>query len=224
LTIAATAFAMPVAAQAPAPTTAFDGAYVGTATPEGGGRAQLMCGTITSVNMTITDGQVVIHETFFNGGGADFRGSVDAAGEVTASRYTKAYSEFSSVSGTIHDKAFAGHRVIGQGRICYFSVQMQKAPPPTMPFDGDYVGVSRESSGGGADCPPNGIPVTLIIRNSVVTGGTWQGNVNRQGALVMRNRLTTQVEGQIDGQGIIRAQGSNAAGCAITFVWRKQAG
>jgi hypothetical protein len=93
-----------------------------------------------------------------------------------------------------------------------------------MPFDGDYIGVSRESSGGGPECPPKDVPATLVIRNSVVAGGTWQGNVNPQGTLVMRNRLTTRTDGQIDGQGIIRAQGSNAAGCTITFVWRKQPG
>ena len=37
LTIAACVLALPVAAEAPAPTTAFDGQYVGTATLTGGG-------------------------------------------------------------------------------------------------------------------------------------------------------------------------------------------
>jgi hypothetical protein len=87
-----------------------------------------------------------------------------------------------------------------------------------MPFDGDYVGVSRESS-----CLANGVPVTLIIRNSVVTGGSWQGNVNAQGVVVMGNRLAPRVDGQIDNQGIIRARGSSSdGGCTVTFVWRKR--
>jgi hypothetical protein len=90
-------------------------------------------------------------------------------------------------------------------------------PPPTMPFDGDYVGVLRESS-----CQANRVPGALIIRNSIVTGGGWQGNVNPQGVLVIRNERATQVEGQIDGQGVIRGQGRNAAGCAISWIWRKQ--
>ena len=86
--------------------------------------------------------------------------------------------------------------------------------------DGDYVGVSRESS-----CLANGVPVTLSIRNNVVTGGSWQGNVNPQGVVVMGNRLALRVDGQIDRQGIIRAQGSSSdGGCPVTFVWHKQSG
>jgi len=40
----------------------------------------------------------------------------------------------------------------------------------------------------------------------------------------MGNRLAPRVDGKIDSQGIIRAQGSDAAGCTFTFVWRKQSG
>jgi hypothetical protein len=102
-------------------------------------------------------------------------------------------------------------------------VHMGPLPAPTMPFDGDYIGVSRETSDGGPECPPKAVPATLGIRNSVVVaGGSWQGNVSPQGALVMRKRLTTPTEGQIDNQGVIRARGRNDAGCTITFVWRKQ--
>ena len=64
------------------------------------------------------------------------------------------------MSGTIHDKVFTGQRLVAQ---CYWSVQMQIAPPPTMPFDGDYVGVSKESS-----CLANGVPAPLTIWNGVV--------------------------------------------------------
>ena len=103
---------------------------------------------------------------------------------------------------------------------CAYQLVWQKVPPPTMPFDGDYVGVSRESS-----CLADGVPVTLIIRNSVVIGGSWQGNVNPQGAVVMGTRLAPRVDGQIDGQGIIRAQGTSSYGeCNVRFVWRKQLG
>jgi hypothetical protein len=52
LVIAASGVAMPVAAQAPAPTTtAFDGKYVCSATPA---RGHLLCGAIISEEMTIT--------------------------------------------------------------------------------------------------------------------------------------------------------------------------
>jgi hypothetical protein len=93
---------------------------------------------------------------------------------------------------------------------------------PAMPFDGDYVGVSRESS-----CLANGVPAPLLIWNGIVRsdGGSWQGNVNPQGVVVMGNRLAPRVDGQIDRQGMIRAQGSSSdGGCTITFVWRKQSG
>jgi hypothetical protein len=80
VTIAAFALTMPAAAQAPTPAmTGFDGKYIGTATISGG-RATA-CRTITSVDMTITGGQVVIHQSNFNGGTAIFRGSVNAGGE-----------------------------------------------------------------------------------------------------------------------------------------------
>ena len=103
---------------------------------------------------------------------------------------------------------------------CSYLMTWQKVPPPTMPFDGDYVGVSRESS-----CLANAVPVTLIIRNSAVTGGSWQGNVNLQGVVVMGNHFAPRVDGQIDKQGILRAQGSSTnGGCTVTFVWRKQSG
>jgi hypothetical protein len=89
-----------------------------------------------------------------------------------------------------------------------------------MPFDGDYVGASRESS-----CLVSGALVTLAIRNSVVSGGSWQGNVNPQGVVVMGNRVAPRVDGQIDKQGILRAQASSSdGGCTVTFVWRKQSG
>jgi hypothetical protein len=122
---------------------------------------------------------------------------------------------WSRFDGRIDSQGTVRGRATG---FCSYLLVWQKAPPPTMPFDGDYVGVSRESS-----CLANGVPVTLTIRNGVVTGGSWQGNVNPKGVLVMGNGLAPRVDGQIDSQGIIRAHGSSSAGgCTVTFAWRKQ--
>src|SRR5271169_2314047 len=79
------AVAVPAAtssAQGPA-APAFDGRYVGTAANTVG-RTSDSCATLTSVRMTITGGQVIIHEIQFDGGSLTFRGSVNAAGEVSA--------------------------------------------------------------------------------------------------------------------------------------------
>jgi hypothetical protein len=66
---AAVALTLPALAQTLAPTaTVFDGKYVGSATITGG-RVSDYCATITSVEMTIKGGQVVIHDQ-----GGTFRG------------------------------------------------------------------------------------------------------------------------------------------------------
>jgi hypothetical protein len=225
ITIAACALAVSAAAQAPAPTTtAFDGKYVGTATV-GRGRATTTCWAIDSMNMTITGGQVVIHAIRSTGNEPTLRGSVNTAGEVSASLQGSKY--FHSMSGTIHDKAFTGQRLVAQ---CYWSVQMQIAPPPTMPFDGDYIGISggpsKTTSATGAQCGQSGVPDTLTIWNGIVQSDydAWRGTVSPQGVLVMQHRGATRADGQIDGQGTIRAQGTNSAGCAYTWSWRKQSG
>jgi hypothetical protein len=107
---------------------------------------------------------------------------------------------------------------------------MVPRPPATMPFDGEYIGVSggssKAASAPGAECPPSGVPYPLTIWNGIVRSdeAAWQGTVSPQGALVMQHRGATRVDGQIDDQGLIRAQGKNATGCAITFLWRKQSG
>jgi len=222
------ALAIQAAAQAPAPTTtAFDGIYIGTATTASG-RAALSCARITSVDMTITGEQVVIHEALFTGGRWTFQGSVNAAGEISTAWYKKVGLPDSptvdSLVGKIEDKVFVGQHL--HGYWCRWGVHMAPPPAPTMPFDGDYIGVSRESSNTASNaCPPNAIPATLIIRNGIVRGGTWQGNVNPQGVVVVGNRLAPRVDGQIDSQGTIRAQGSSSnGGCTVSFVWRKQSG
>jgi len=90
-----------------------------------------------------------------------------------------------------------------------------------MPFDGDYIGASKETtaSASGAECPPKGVPADLMIRGGVVLG-YWQGVVDPQGVLVVQDRYI-RVEGQIDSHGTIRAQGTNTAGCVRTFAWQK---
>jgi hypothetical protein len=64
---------MPAASQAPSPaTTGFDGRYVGTATVTGGGHAGENCFPILYADMTISGGQVVIHEIQYRGGTVSF--------------------------------------------------------------------------------------------------------------------------------------------------------
>jgi hypothetical protein len=213
LTIAACAPAAPAGVRATAPTTSeFDGKYIGNATQSGGWAD---CPTMTSVYMAITGGQVVIHETFFNGSERTYHGSVNAAGEILALFQT---ATMDILSGTIHDKGFAGHHLVGKW--CDWSLKMAPAPTPTMPFDGVYIGVSRESRSSKAGCSPSGVPGALTIRNSVALG-RWQGTVSRQGILSLRSPNGTPGDGQIDRQGIIRGQDASAVGCSSIWVWRK---
>jgi hypothetical protein len=67
--------------------------------------------------MTITGGQVVIHETHPDGAGSTYRGSVNAAGELSASHESEAgRRRIFIVSGTIREKKFTGQRLLGVGR------------------------------------------------------------------------------------------------------------
>jgi hypothetical protein len=112
-------------AQEPAAPTAFDGKYAGTATLTRG----VICAAIKSVDMTITGGQVVIHELHPDGAGPTYKGSVNAAGELSAFHESKVgRGRISTVSGTIHDKVFTGQRLIGGGRNagCSYSFQMAR--------------------------------------------------------------------------------------------------
>jgi hypothetical protein len=120
---------------------------------------------------------------------------------------------------------------------------MVPRPPPTMPFDGDYRGVSREVSDSGSNdhrgylhalTPPRSLTITNGV---VVTPGAqwWEGNVSPQGAVVLRNPKFTRVDAQIDPQGTIRgvysgeippdllAQiGGDGTNCIVKFVWQKE--
>lgn len=127
--------------------TAFDGKYVGTGTVTGGGRTD-NCYPILNADMTITGGQVVIHETQSDGATVTFGGSLNAAGEVSGSFCRRGLAACTRLAGTIHDKVFEGSQA--HGYWCYFNVRMAAAPAHTTPFDGWYRGVSREVSDGGS--------------------------------------------------------------------------
>jgi hypothetical protein len=107
---------------------------------------------------------------------------------------------------------------------------VQDPAPTTTAFDGTYAGVSREGSAYMKDVPNRycgggrGVPVPLTITNGVInytSGSGWEGIVNPQGGLVMRNSRSSRIDGQIDSQGIIRAQVSGT-GCVVKLIWQKQ--
>ena len=109
---------------------------------------------------------------------------------------------------------------------CSYQMVWRKVPASTTAFDGEYFGVSRESSRTasppGAECPPNTVPAPLTITNGVVLG-LWEGSISPQGAVVMRNPKFSRVDAQIDRDGTIKGQYGDSAR-TVTFVWRKQSG
>ena len=109
-------------AQGPAPPTAFDGKYVGTATVTGG-KYPLTCVATSAMDMTITNGQVLIHADNAGQPAASkltFQGSVNTAGEISASTA----GGRRTVTGAIHDKVFTGQRLIETS--CHYTIQMVK--------------------------------------------------------------------------------------------------
>jgi hypothetical protein len=206
---AACAVALPAVAQAPAPTTIFDGTYFGVSrtfeedsTPFRPGATWTRYCPQPSPPAMLTIGNGTAKA-------GKLEGSVSPQGVLVMRDFWSRFDGQIDSRGTVRGRTTSG---------CSYLLVWQKVPPPTMPFDGDYVGVSRESS-----CRANRVPGALIIRNSVVTGGGWQENVNPRGVLVMQNRGAMRVDGQIDSQGIIRAQGSSSdGGCTVTFVWQKK--
>lgn len=99
----------------------------------------------------------------------------------------------------------------------------------TSTFDGTYRGVSITVAKYGASnpyregrCPPPSRPrpATLRIANGVVRGGPFEGTIASDGALKMRAENAFVVEGRIDGQGSLRAQGSGGY-CVWSYVWQK---
>ena len=103
--------------------------------------------------------------------------------------------------------------------------------PLTTAFDGIYAGVSgvsTRSQPGSRNryCRQPGIPSRLTIRGGVIqpTGGDgWQGTVDPQGGLVIRDLRGRRVNAQIDPSGTIKGYYPGPT-CLTTFVWRKQSG
>jgi hypothetical protein len=220
-----------VGAQAPAlTTTAFDGAYVGTATLTLS-HGVVGCYSIRMVDMMITGGQVVIHEIHLDGAGPTYRGSINAAGEVSASYQSKGYA-FSAVSGTVHEKVFTGQRLNGTGVFgCQYSFALQKAPVAMTAFDGTYAGISRtseataEPTGG---CVPNGPPPPLTIVSGIART-LWgrpaqaEGYVSPEGILFMRAPNGYGFDGRIDDKGTITGRFARAGGaCSYQMVYQKK--
>src|SRR5215472_5541176 len=204
LMIAACAMATPAAAQA-STTTAFDGTYLGVSnTFEGdidtGRTSARYCPQFSrSPTLSIVNG---IART------GPYEGSVDAQGVLVMRSFWSHFDGRIDAQGTVRARSTSG---------CSYQFVWQKVPAPTMPFDGDYVGVSLESTGRSPQCPSNGVPPTLIIRNSAVLGDFWGGSVSQQGNLVIQTPRGMPVRGQIDNQGVIRVQGGNS-GCTVILV------
>jgi hypothetical protein len=97
-------------AQAASP---FDGRYAGTATALPGPHGASNCNTIKGMDMTVASGGVVIHEIAFNGGVISYTGTVNAAGEVSASHTRQRVeagepSNLWTITGSIRNNAFYG--------------------------------------------------------------------------------------------------------------------
>jgi hypothetical protein len=213
LTSAAWVLATPVAAQTPtSTTTAFDGTYFG------------MSRTFEEATVPSHEGRTWTHFclpygppatlTIVNGiaRAGKSEGSVSPQGVLVMRDF------WNHFDGRIDSQGIVRGRSTGP---CAYQLVWQKAAAPTLPFDGDYIGVSRESSGIG--CPPSAVPGTVIIRDGVALR-QWQGTVSPQGILSLRTLYGTQVDGRIDSQGNMRGQGTSASGCTNIWVWRKQPG
>jgi hypothetical protein len=106
----------------------------------------------------------------------------------------------------------------------------------TSNFDGTYTGgtiqsISKEKeldvAGGNAPtyCPNNGAAPPVTIRNGLAQFQalnlyTFQGYVTPQGHLKMDSGKGQAIEGQIDDQGVLRAQGLGA--CTYSATWIKR--
>ena len=95
----------------------------------------------------------------------------------------------------------------------------------TNAFDGTYRGVSLtvEKYGGAvARCPAPSSPTPpmLTIANGMARAGGFEGAVTPQGMLRLKSERAFVVEGQIDPQGSVQAQGSGTL-CVWNYVWQK---
>ena len=106
-----------------------------------------------------------------------------------------------------------------------------QGPAPTTAFDGSYAGVAAVSTrthpgSGKTHCRAQKTPSPLTISNGVIqpTGGDgWNGTVNPQGGLIMRDLRGRRVNAHIDPSGTIRGEYPGTS-CRTTFEWRKQPG
>jgi hypothetical protein len=95
-------------------------------------------------------------------------------------------------------------------------------------YDGTYNGISNTATSGRC-IPPTSVPRPLTIQNGAaefaygLTGSVpFQGDVDAQGNLKMRNRGGGVVfVGTINASGKISG-GSSASLCTIMYVWQKQ--
>jgi hypothetical protein len=113
----------PVSAQ-----SAFDGSYKSTAISSSGGRGTQNCATINSMTMTINGGRAVVRETQANGVVLTYQGTVNSAGEVSATfqpqgNQSDIGSRAFSVTGAIQGSTFTGHRMHD---VCSSAITMMK--------------------------------------------------------------------------------------------------
>ncbi len=96
-------------------------------------------------------------------------------------------------------------------------------------FDGTYRGVSISVAKYSAynpyrqgRCPPPARPrpPMLNIANGTARAGAFEGTVTPEGVLRLKTEQAFVVEGRIDAQGNVQAQGSGAH-CVWSYVWQK---
>jgi hypothetical protein len=106
-------------------------------------------------------------------------------------------------------------------------VAAQAPAPTTTAFDGTYTGQrtleSTMTSHSTRQCPPSGPTAPLKIVNGVARtawGGTAEGSVTPQGALVLHAPNGAKIEGQIDSRGTVTGRLTSA--CSYQVVWQKK--
>ena len=108
------------------------------------------------------------------------------------------------------------------------ALPLAAAAQGTNAFDGTYRGVSltvAKNNGNnpyreGRCPPPAPTPPTLRIAHGEVHAGPFHGAVSPEGVLRMNTERAFVVEGRIDGQGNVQAQGSGAY-CVWNYAWQK---
>jgi hypothetical protein len=113
----------PVSAQ-----SVFDGSYKSTAISGSAGRGTQNCATINSMTMTISGGRAVVREVQANGTIISYQGTVNSAGQVSATSQPQGYqsgtgSRALSVTGTIQGNTFTGQRMHD---VCTSAITMMK--------------------------------------------------------------------------------------------------